>query len=362
MTEDEPYRPAPLVRASRHSGWSELALYRRREPRRYTASEYDRLSTSERRNWNLERADWHSNLPFVHTTQADELLSAMSDLVDGSHETVEHAKPALLLDGRAGYGKSATLRHFLYEFHRKQVAQRGPKRSRGHRPIDVIAISARATTNERGLAIRMRDFLELPPVGKTERDITNHVMDAIFACNVRVIAIDELHFMGGTAAAGRRMSNYIKDLINDTPCTFLFAGNDVLSSEIFRADRGRPDASGEQLLSLMDRRAMAPFLIGNQDDVWLRALISIESNLRLTRLQEGDVFYRCADILWAKTGGLWRGLKTVVNRACSAAIKTETERITPDILRAIPADALNEASAQQLLATMGNWSSLPPVG
>ena len=359
MTFMSPYLPPPSVQVTKHSGWAKRALYQRRTPRRLTLLEYDALPQSERDNWNLERSHWHSNLPFVHTPQADAHLAAMETVVRSNHQNVEAVRPAILLDGRAGQGKSTTLNHFLYGFYREEVAARSPSRRPGNRAIDVISISARATTSELGLAILLRNFLELPAVIRAEREVTARVQDAIFECGVKVIAIDEFHFIGATTAAGRRMSNYIKDLMNTTPCTFLFAGNNVLQGEVFSADRGRPDAAGEQFLSLVDRRPTVPFVIANGDAVWARTLLAIDGNLRLLKHQDGDLVGHCADLIWAKTGGLWRGLVRIMNQACDAAIRSGQERITPALINSLPADALVKERAELLISTLGTWTSLP---
>jgi len=357
----EPYAPPPLQQVDRFSGWSVHALYQRRTPIRLTADEYSKLSATRAENWDQERADWHANLPFVRTTQAQAILDAMGALVSSNRQAVDEAKPALLIDGRAGFGKSAVMKEGLYEFHRLHEATRIPEPRSRARAIDVVHISMRSATNERGLAERLRDFLELPPVGKTEREITKRVLDTIFECGVKIIAIDELHFLGQSLAAGRRMSNYIKDLLNGTPCTFIFGGNDVLASPVFSADRGRPDAAGEQFLSLIEPHAMQPFTIATRSDEWVMTLMALEENIRLTRSQRGDLFWTCADVMWAMTGGRWRALSRLLNRVCVKAIETGQERITPGLFSGLPIDLLAGSDASKYLATLGDgsWTSLP---
>jgi hypothetical protein len=315
----------------------------------------------EAANWDLERADWHANLPFVHTTQAESIHDAMESLVRTNRQPVDEAKPAILLDGRAGYGKSAIIKNYLYDYHRAQARQRPAAPRRGSRLIDVIHISMRSATNERGLAERIRDFLELPPTGRTEREITGRVLDALFECEVKIVAIDELHFLGRSVAAGHRMSNYIKDLLNQSPCTFIFGGNDVLESDIF-ARNGRLDAAGEQFLSLVNCHTIQPFLIAERNDEWVRTLIAIERNLRITRQEEGDLFWRCADIVWAMSGGRWRSLTRLVNQACARAIELGTEQLSPALFAELPLDALAADNTRKYLSTLGDgtWSSLPP--
>lgn len=361
MTADELYVPPALNRVTVHSGWSRQAHLTRRVPRRYTDVTFRAAGARERENWNLERADWHASLPFVRTTQAESVLEEMRELINSNRQPVDEAKPAILLNGLAGYGKSALIKECLYDLHRRRAHERAGVPARGSRPIDVVHISARAATSERSIAERLRDFLELPRSGRSAGEITARVIDALFECDVKVVAIDELHFVGQTAAVGRRLSNYIKDLINSSPCTFIFAGNNVLDSEIFTSARGRPDAAGEQFLSLVGIRDIEPFSIVHRDDVWMRTLIAIEESLRLTKLQQGDLFWNCADILWGKTGGRWRSLTRIVNLACARAITTGAERITPELVASIPVDALAAEHAAKYMPTLGSgtWTSLP---
>lgn len=360
MAADALYVPPPPHRVTLHSGWSKQARYVRRVPARLSASDCKDLDPARLANWNAERGDWHANLPFVHTPQADAVLADMRLLIESNRQQVDEAKPAVLLNGYAGYGKSAIIKECLYELHRENATE-VLAATRGSRQIDVIHISARAATSERSIAERLRDFLELPRSGRSAGEITARVLDAVFECQVKVIAIDELHFVGQTAAVGRRLSNYIKDLINNSPCTFVFAGNNVLNSEIFRSDRGRPDAAGEQFLSLVGVHEIEPFRITHRDDAWMRTLMAIEKSLRLTRQQEGDLFWTCADTVWAKTGGRWRSLTRIVNMACARAIDSGEERITPDLLASLPVDALAAEHAAKYLPTLGGgtWSSLP---
>lgn len=361
MTADEPYVPPALNRVAVHSGWSKQAHLARRVPRRFNDVAFRAAGPLEQENWNLERADWHASLPFVRTTQAESVLSEMNELISSNRQPVDEAKPAILLNGFAGYGKSALIKECLYELHRRRAREREGASARGSRPIDVVHISARAATSERSIAERLRDFLELPRSGRSAGEITARVIDALFECGVKVVAIDELHFVGQSAAVGRRLSNYIKDLINSSPSTFVFAGNNVLDSEIFTSDRGRPDAAGEQFLSLTSIRDIEPFRIVQRDDVWMRTLIAIEESLRLTKLQQGDLFWNCADIMWGMTGGRWRSLTRVVNLACARAIATGTERITPELIASIPVDALAVEHAAKYMPTLGDgtWTSLP---
>ena len=345
-----------------HTDWVRQAVIRRAEPERLSAEQFGKLTRVQAEKWNRERAVFHANSPFVHTPQADLLLDAMDFLVTSNHQAIDEAKPALLLDGRAGQGKSAVMRHYLQGFHREQAAARrlAQAPARGSRPIDVVHISMRSATNERGLAERLRDFLELPPFKANERAMTNAVIDALFACDVKIVAIDELHFMGRSVAAGHRMSNYLKDLLNQSPCTFFFAGNDVLGSEIFRKN-GQPDAAGEQFLSLVQPHAVRPFSISDRNPEWMRTLAAIEGNLRLTRQQDGDLFYRCADVVWALTSGRWRSLAQLINQACARAIATGEERLTPELFLKVPLNALSATHSAKLLATLGDgtWTSLP---
>lgn len=361
MTSDDLYVPPARNRVTVHSGWSRQAHLERRVPRSFTDVAYRAAGPRERANWDLERADWHASLPFVRTTQAESVLAEMDELISSNRQSVDEAKPAILLNGLAGYGKSALIKECLYDLHRRRARTRVEVRARGSRPIDVVHISARAATSERSIAERLRDFLELPRSGRSAGEITARVLDALFECDVQVVAIDELHFVGQTAAVGRRLSNYIKDLINSSPCTFVFAGNNVLDSEIFTTDRGRPDAAGEQFLSLVGIRDIEPFTIVERDDVWMRTLIAIEESLRLTKLQQGDLFWNCADIMWGKTGGRWRSVTRTVNLACARAIATGAERITPELIASIPVDALAAEHAAKYMPTLGDgtWTSLP---
>lgn len=100
-------------------------------------------------------------------------------------------------------------------------------------------------------------------------------------------------------------------------------------------------------------------MIANEDAVWARTLLAIDGNIRLLKHQDGDLVVHCADLIWAKTGGLWRGLVRIINQACDAAIRSGQERITPALISALPADALVEERAEQLISTLGTWTSLP---
>ncbi|RKR75896.1 TniB family NTP-binding protein [Frondihabitans australicus] len=354
------YESPRIVDHRRHSGWSKLAGSTRREPDQLTRTEYDALSASDRANYDLERSDWHAKLPFVHTSQAAGILAAMNDLLVTNRQSADDVKQAILLDGRAGQGKSAILKTFLYDRYRQYAGLHAAEPVRGSRRIDVVHVSMRSATNELGCATRIRDFFELPPRGRTEREITNQVIDAVYECGVKVFAIDELHFMGRSRIAGSRMSNYLKDLLNTTPCTFFFAGNNVRDSEVFTTPGGM-DPAAEQFLSLMQVHEMRSFLADDESDEWVKTLMSLEQNLRLLDQQRGDLFWHCADIVWAMTAGRWRSLAFLINSACSKAIRTGTERLTPELIGSLKIDALAEPTARKYLPTLGTgaWTTRP---
>lgn len=197
----------------------------------------------------------------------------------------------------------------------------------------------------------------------TTAQFAHRALDCVLSCAVRLLVVDDLHFLRWKDKNGVEVSNHFKYIANEFPVTLLFIGVGLAARGLLSEGHDHTDA----LLAQTGRRTtplgMAPFLIdteaARQD--WRRLLLAIEQRLVLARKQPGMLAEQLGDYLFARSTGHIGSLMTLVNRGCQRAIRTSEERLTKELLDRVKIDAAAEKGRRELetaLAT-GRLRSTP---
>jgi hypothetical protein len=129
----EAFDPANLTLA-RKEGWAR-AVYapRREQPKLFDHAGLKAMAEDVLAAYNRGRRVWHSNLGPIGTPQLNELHEDLWDIVDSNQQDGDKAKGMIALDALAGLGKSTAALAFAMAFHRREVAEQGPRHVAGTR-------------------------------------------------------------------------------------------------------------------------------------------------------------------------------------------------------------------------------------
>jgi hypothetical protein len=184
----------------------------------------------------------------------------------------------------------------------------------------------------------------------TTAQFAHRALDCVLSCAMRLLVVDDLHFLRWKDKNGVEVSNHFKYIANEFPVTLLFIGVGLTARGIFTEGHDHTDAILAQTGRRTTPLGMAPFLIdteaARQD--WRRLLLAIEQRLVLARKQPGMLADHLGDYLFARSTGHIGSLMTLVNRGCQRAIRTGEERLTVDLLDRVKIDAAAEKGRREL--------------
>jgi hypothetical protein len=180
---------------------------------------------------------------------------------------------------------------------------------------------------------------------------------------VRLLVVDDLHFLRWKDKNGVEVSNHLKYIANEFPVTLVFIGVGLADKGLFSEGSDYGNAILAQTGRGTTPLGMAPFLIdtdtGRQD--WRRLLLAIEQRLVLARKQPGMLAEDLGDYLFARSTGHIGSLMTLINRGCQRAIRTGEERLTAELLDRVKIDAAAEKGRRELETALaaGRLRSIP---
>jgi hypothetical protein len=111
----------------------------------------------------------------------------------------------------------------------------------------------------------------------------------VLSCRVRLLIVDDLHFLRWRDRAGLEVSNHFKYVANEFPVTLLFIGVGLEARGLFEGT-DYADAVLAQTGRRTTRLNMAPFLVDSEPARrnWRRLLLAIEQRLGLDRRMARD--------------------------------------------------------------------------
>jgi hypothetical protein len=176
-------------------------------------------------------------------------------------------------------------------------------------------------------------------------DLARRALDTFIKCNVRLLVIDDLHFLRWESSDGSKVSNHLKYLVNEFPITMLLIGTDLTQLGLYRSAHGL----GKAVLGPTARRTTSYRMEPYQDDdkEWRSVVHAIERNLVLTRHKDGTLTHQLSGYLLDRSTGYMGSLVTLINRAAVRAIITGAEAITEKVLEDTTIDIAAEKEKEQ---------------
>ncbi|MEU7603133.1 AAA family ATPase [Streptomyces sp. NPDC041003] len=309
------------------------------------------LTAAERDAYNRARRQWHANLGPIRTPQLASLHEDLWDIVDSNMQDGDQAKGAVAVDAFPGLGKTTAVLAFAREFHRREIAEHGAFTAQGHERWPVCRVGLTGNTGMKDLNRAMLEFFGHPGrQTSTATQLGLQALDCVLSCEVRLLILDDLHFLKWRKTSGIEVSNHLKWIANEFPVTLLKVGVGLADKGLF----SEGEAAGETALAQTGRRTtrldMPPFTIDTEQGrhQWRQLLLALEQRIVLADTHPGMLADDLCDYLFARSTGHIGSLMTLVNRGCQRAQRTGTERLTQQLLDYVKNDAAAEHARREL--------------
>lgn len=341
---------------ARKEGWAAFVnAVPRQRPESLTRSAIRALGDAAANDYNLRRREWHANLGPLKTPQLAALHEDLWDILDSNLQDGDKAKGAVAIDSAAGLGKTTAALAFGKDFHLREVAERGPRTAEGDERWPVCRVGLTGNTTMKDFNLAMLEFFAHPGVTRgTAAQYIRRALDCVLLCDVRLLIVDDLHFLRWRLSSGVEISNHLKYIANEFPVTLLLIGVGLEAGGLLSEGRSYSDA----VLAQTGRRTtvldMRPFLVTTEEGrrEWRQLLLAIEERLVLADTTPGMLAEHLSDYLYARSTGHIGSLMTLINRGCQRAVRTGTERLTASLLDNVKNDAAAEKARQELDAAI----------
>ena len=280
-----------------------------------------------------ERLAYHSQFVTVRTPAIESLSRSVRTLmILGRHQSVT-ARPSLILTGPATTGKTTALLQVGRTCHLAHT-RRAPA---GDTSVPVAYVLVPPAATAKTLAAEFARYLGIPTTARmTQAQITTAVCHTYSATGVKLVLLDEIHRLNPRSSSGAEAADWLKDVTERLPATFVYAGIDVTSTALFSGVRGAQLAGRASLIDC----AALPARHGSREP--FRDLIAaLEQALDLHAHRPGSL-PRLAPYLHERTAGRIGSLARLIRQAAIEALLTGHERITKASLDAVRLDHLAE--------------------
>jgi len=348
---DSPVRLDNLTLA-RKEGWQQFVYASpRMKPEGLTCEQIRALGEDARDDYNRRRRIWHANLGPIKTPQLAALHEDLWDIVDSNAQDGDKAKGAIAIDAFPGLGKTTAVLAFAKKFHEREIKAEGTHTSDGHERWPVCRVGLTGNTGMRDFNRAMLEFFAHPGTTRgTAADFARRALDSVLSCQVRLLIIDDLHFLRWRATSGIEVSNHFKYIANEFPVTLLFVGVGLAERGLFSEGSSYADAVLAQTGRRTTALDMCPFTVNTDRGrrEWRQMLRAIEARVVLGGNHPGMLADELSDYLFARSTGHIGSLMTLINRGCQRAVRTGTEYLDEGLLNGVKNDAASERARQEL--------------
>ncbi len=341
---------------ARKEGWQQFVYAAPRvQPEHLTRNGIGALGEAARQGYNQRRRDWHANLGPLKTPQLAALHEDLWDIVDSNAQDGDKAKGAVAIDAFPGLGKTTAVLAFAKYFHQREITTQGTHTPDGHDRWPVCRVGLTGNTGMRDFNRAMLEFFAHPGSTRgTAADFAHRALDCILSCQVRLLIIDDLHFLRWRATPAIEVSNHFKYIANEFPVTLLFVGVGLAERGLFSEGSSYSDAVLAQTGRRTTALDMRPFTVNTERGrrEWRHMLVALEHRLVLVGKRPGMLADDLSDYLFARSTGHIGSLMTLINRGCQRAVRTGTEHLDEDLLDEVKNDAAAEKARRELQAAL----------
>lgn len=225
--------------------------------------------------------------------------------------------PSLLIHGESNIGKSMIIQKFLRDHPHREFNQ-----DTGLLQRDVLAVEMPAAPTERRFYGQLLLALNAPyRPGDRLAAVEFMALTLLRQVSPKMIVVDEVHnLLAGSAREQRASLNLLKFLSNQVPCSIVALGTRDALAAMQTDPQIASRFPGLEMPRWQENEELRGFLAGFERQLPLREASRICDN----RAMVGWVMNA--------TGGVTGDITALLSRAAEAAIRTKTERITPELL------------------------------
>jgi hypothetical protein len=343
---------------SRKEDWKAYAdAPRRTQPDQLSRTQLEALGGKARAEYNRERREWHANLGPIKTHQLAALHEDLWDIVDSNLQDGDKAKGAVAVDAFPGLGKMTSVLAFAREFHRREIAEQGELTADGHERLPVCRVGLTGNTGMKDLNRSLLEFFGHPGRTRgTTAQFGQRALDCVVACEVRLLALDDLHFLRWRKTSGVEVSNHLKWIANEFPVTLLMIGVGLTGRGLFSEGSSTKTSALAQTGRRTTRLDMRPFTIESEPGrrEWRQLLLALEQRVVLAEKYPGMLAEDLSDYLFQRSTGHIGSLMTLINRGCQRAVRTGAECLDEDLLNSVKNDQASEEARKELELALKN--------
>jgi hypothetical protein len=281
----------------------------------------------------------------------------MWDIVDSNLQDGDKARGAIAVEAFPGLGKTTAALAFARNFHVREVSEKGPFTDEGNERIPVCRVGLNGDTGIKDFNRYMLDFFGHP--GRHRGTASEHgsrALDCALKCGVRLMVIDDLHFLRWQRKNGEEVRNHLKWIANEFPVTVLMIGVGLTQKGLFNEGASPADVIFAQTARRTTKLAMEPFTIDNEEGrrAWRKLLLAIEQRIVLADGYQGMVADDLSDYLFARSAGHIGSLMGLINRGCQRAVRTRREVLDEVLLDGVKIDQAAETARREIEIAMAN--------
>lgn len=344
-------------------------------PERLTIAAYEGLSARERAVYNRGRYRWHANSGVLRTEQLQFLHNEFNVILTSNMHRGDRVKGAIALEGPAYTGKSTLVELFASNFHREQVADYGSLTEQGNERWPICRVTLSGHPTMKALNFSLLNYFAHPAARSGSAEVfARRALETFRACEVRLLVVDDMHFLKWGTSDGKEVSNHLKFLANEFPITLLIVGVGLTQHGLYREGNTYCDESltaqaqrtkfYEEILGPTARRttsySLQPFAMQCADDArqWRSVVHAIETRLVLLKHPDGLLAEGLSDYLFARSTGYMGSLTNLINRASARAIIEGTEALAEDVLERTRIDVAAEEARKGTEAKLRHFHVL----
>ncbi len=210
------------------------------------------------------------------------------------------------------------------------------------------------STWDKDLNRALLEFFGHPGRRGTTVEFGQRALDCVLTCEVRLLILDDLHFLKWGHRNGVEVSNHLKWIAGEFPVTLLMIGVDLAGKGLFSEGGTSGDTALAQTGRRTTRLGMRPFTIdtdaGRRE--WRQLLLALEQRLVLAEGYPGMLADELSDYLFVRSTGHIGSLMTLVSRGCQRAIRGGSERLERDLLDQVRNDEASEQGRREMEAAL----------
>jgi hypothetical protein len=312
--------------------WREFVRYQATEPARLSDVQLAQLGIKEKNKYDNERFAWLGADVVLRTKDTDALTRQARISLARNAAYSATARRGLAITGPAGIGKS-TAALTIGRWHEQSQRERldlGEDDS--FAPVVYVTVPPGSTP--KALMASFTSWLGLPVRSRaTAQELMELVIAVLTDLRTSLVIVDEVHNLHTRRQSGMEAASTLKVFAERLNATFIYAGVDLLQSDLLAGDLGR------QLKARLIVHAMTPYHAATADmrQQWTSLVLGIESLLPLSRHEPGSLG-QLSTYLWDRSGGSIGSLRAHLTDAAIEAILTKTEAIDKHLLDTIATD------------------------